>query len=182
MLDLIFAAQLFMTDPSDTPTAEPTQEQLCEEQIGRRIDVDNQPYVVVDVDENCDPVLELINEDSPLWDCTTMGNETCGVEIDGVWWLIHYENGCEVSRELRDVVVPPVVEAPPVATDVPVAVVPAPVVEIADAVDVPKQPELAETGDMSGGLAILALVLLAMGISAKAGSAWHQQRHQCQED
>lgn len=158
-LSTIFAPQAHATD--DLP-----QEQLCEEQIGRRIDVDNQAYVVISVNENCEPVLELIQEDSPLWDCKTMGNFTCGELIDGVWWIIHYENGCEVSRELRYVVPAPPVETAPPAEPAPV-VTQEVVTEIADAVEVPQAvgtPQLASTG--------VPVHILVVGIIALLVAGW----------
>ena len=34
-----------------------------------------------------------IYEDDPQWDCRSMGNQICGVEIKGDWYLIGFNNG-----------------------------------------------------------------------------------------
>jgi hypothetical protein len=33
---------------------------------------------------------QVIHEDDPRWDCRTMGNHTCGVMIEGQWYLVKF--------------------------------------------------------------------------------------------
>ncbi len=47
------------------------------------------------------PVTEHISEDDPRWDCRTMGNLTCGVEIMGTWYTVTFECGEPVSVSRR---------------------------------------------------------------------------------
>ncbi len=39
------------------------------------------------------PIVLPISEDDPRWDCRTMGNLTCGVEIKGAWYDITFVDG-----------------------------------------------------------------------------------------
>lgn len=34
---------------------------------------------------------EEIHEDDARWDCRTMGNRTCGVEIEGAWYVVTFD-------------------------------------------------------------------------------------------
>ena len=43
------------------------------------------------------PLPAAIHEDEPGWDCTTMGNQSCGEDIGGVWHVTRYENGLPVE-------------------------------------------------------------------------------------
>lgn len=43
------------------------------------------------------PAPEVIMEDDPRWDCRTMGNLECGVEIQGTWYIITFANGAPIS-------------------------------------------------------------------------------------
>ena len=59
------------------------------------------PAPVVEVDQ---PVTqpELIQEDDPRWDCRTMGNRACGVEIQGAWYVVQFDDaGLPESIVLR---------------------------------------------------------------------------------
>lgn len=40
---------------------------------------------------------EIIYEDDPRWDCRTMGNQSCGVEIGGLWYIVVFEDGQPVD-------------------------------------------------------------------------------------
>lgn len=35
----------------------------------------------------------VIQEDDPRWDCRFDGNEQCGVNIEGVWYVIQFRDG-----------------------------------------------------------------------------------------
>lgn len=43
------------------------------------------------------PPVPPITEESPLWDCRTMGNLTCGVTIEGALYLVRFEDGLPVD-------------------------------------------------------------------------------------
>lgn len=43
----------------------------------------------------------VIQEDDPNFDCRFHGNEMCGVEIQGAWYVIQFEDGTPVSVRLR---------------------------------------------------------------------------------
>lgn len=66
-----------------------------------------EPVVIVDnitVEPTFPPALPLSplpSEDDPDWDCRTMGNRTCGVEIEGTWYLVTFENGVPVGVSER---------------------------------------------------------------------------------
>jgi hypothetical protein len=45
---------------------------------------------------------EDVQEDDPNWDCRFNGNQMCGVEIMGVWYVIQFEDGSPLSVTLRD--------------------------------------------------------------------------------
>lgn len=45
-------------------------------------------YVVLD---------QPLTEDDPGWDCRTMGNLTCGVEINGETYLVTFDDGLPVT-------------------------------------------------------------------------------------
>lgn len=181
MLDLILAASLYFTPNSDSPVCEagqvseiddctqgqlpeetigreyePTDEasQLPNEQIGRIIDGDDgRQYVVIGIDENGCPILQLMEK-------------KCDVALDRYGRVILDEHCNEFSFDA-----PPVVDEV-VPTPVPVvvpepAVTPAPVVEIADAV-VPEPtpvPQLASTGVPVAALVSGILLLLGSGIA-----------------
>lgn len=49
-------------------------------------------------DDNGDGV---IHEDESGWDCRWDGNTVCGVEIEGMWYLIDFEDGSPVSVRVR---------------------------------------------------------------------------------
>lgn len=36
---------------------------------------------------------ERLEEDDPRWDCRIHGNERCGVEIMGTWYVVTFEDG-----------------------------------------------------------------------------------------
>lgn len=40
-----------------------------------------------------EPEPERIEEDDPRWDCRTMGNFQCGVQIQGEWYVVTFEDG-----------------------------------------------------------------------------------------
>lgn len=40
---------------------------------------------------------EVIFEDDKRWDCRTMGNMVCGVDIKGTWYLVQFADGQPVS-------------------------------------------------------------------------------------
>jgi len=40
-------------------------------------------------------------EDDPEWDCRIQGNTVCGVDIEGTWYLIEFENGEPVAVRTR---------------------------------------------------------------------------------
>lgn len=52
-------------------------------QLGTPATDDGQPFLTEDV----------ITEDDPRWDCRFDGNEACGVEIEGVWYVIQFRDG-----------------------------------------------------------------------------------------
>lgn len=39
------------------------------------------------------PSPEVITEDDPRWDCREMGNRTCGVEVEGTWYVLDFATG-----------------------------------------------------------------------------------------
>lgn len=41
---------------------------------------------------------EVIYEDDPRWDCTTMGNMICGTDINGTWYLLDFKTGTFTAR------------------------------------------------------------------------------------
>jgi len=43
------------------------------------------------------PVVQL-QEDDPRWDCRTMGNATCGVEVEGEWYILDFATGTFTKR------------------------------------------------------------------------------------
>lgn len=43
----------------------------------------------------------VIQEDDPNWDCRFDGNEMCGVEIHGVWYVIQFRDGSPESVGYR---------------------------------------------------------------------------------
>lgn len=55
--------------------------------------------------EDMPPVVVItepeLSEDDPNWDCRVHGNELCGVEISGTWYVVQFENGEPVSVEPR---------------------------------------------------------------------------------
>lgn len=42
-----------------------------------------------------------IQEDDPNWDCRINGNQACGVEIHGVWYVIQFRDGSPESVTYR---------------------------------------------------------------------------------
>lgn len=42
---------------------------------------------------DAEPEPERIEEDDPRWDCRTMGNFQCGVQIQGEWYVVTFEDG-----------------------------------------------------------------------------------------
>lgn len=44
------------------------------------------------------PADEVIYEDDPRWDCTTMGNRICGTDINGTWYLLDFNTGTFAPR------------------------------------------------------------------------------------
>lgn len=40
-----------------------------------------------------EPEPERVEEDDPRWDCRTMGNFQCGVQIQGEWYVVTFEDG-----------------------------------------------------------------------------------------
>ncbi len=65
---------------------------------GYDIPIDTTPTVVSvtpaeDVMVLTDPVAvqPIITEDDPRWDCRTMGNHQCGVEVEGTWYVITFD-------------------------------------------------------------------------------------------
>lgn len=40
-----------------------------------------------------EPEPERIDDDDPRWDCRTMGNFQCGVQIQGEWYVVTFEDG-----------------------------------------------------------------------------------------
>lgn len=42
-----------------------------------------------------------ISEDDPRWDCRTMGNHTCGVEIEGTWYVVEFDDAGEPISTTR---------------------------------------------------------------------------------
>lgn len=47
------------------------------------------------------PAPEVCQEDEPCWDCRFDGNERCGVEIHGVWYVIQFRDGSPESVGYR---------------------------------------------------------------------------------
>lgn len=41
------------------------------------------------------------HEDDPRWDCRYMGNQQCGVQIHGTWYLIHFNAGEPTGASIR---------------------------------------------------------------------------------
>lgn len=37
-------------------------------------------------------VPDAIHEDDPRWDCRTMGNRTCGVQIEDAWYVVTFDD------------------------------------------------------------------------------------------
>ena len=51
-----------------------------------------------------EPVVEapVVQEDDPAWDCRVMGNRSCGVEIEGTWYVVEFDEAGEpMSVRLR---------------------------------------------------------------------------------
>lgn len=48
-----------------------------------------------------EPNTEEPQEDDPSFDCRFHGNEQCGVEIQGTWYVIQFEDGSPESVSLR---------------------------------------------------------------------------------
>lgn len=46
---------------------------------------------------------ELIHEDDERWDCRFHGNQMCGVNVEGIWYLIQFEDGTPLSVSTRPV-------------------------------------------------------------------------------
>ena len=44
---------------------------------------------------------EVIQEDDPRFDCRTMGNQKCGVEISGTWYVVSFIDGVATTVTLR---------------------------------------------------------------------------------
>jgi hypothetical protein len=44
---------------------------------------------------------QVCQEDEPCWDCRFDGNERCGVEIEGVWYIIQFRDGSPESVSYR---------------------------------------------------------------------------------
>lgn len=45
---------------------------------------------------------QAVTEESPNWDCTTMGNQQCGVRNDdGEWFVVTFKNGQPVEISPR---------------------------------------------------------------------------------
>ena len=47
------------------------------------------------------PEQATCQEDDPCWDCRFDGNERCGVEIEGVWYIIQFRDGSPESVSYR---------------------------------------------------------------------------------
>ena len=62
-------------------------------QLGSEGTDDGHPFLTTD-----EPPIQ---EDDPRWDCRFDGNQTCGVEIEGVWYLVQFEDGSPVSVGYR---------------------------------------------------------------------------------
>lgn len=43
----------------------------------------------------------VIQEDDPNWDCRTMGNQICGVQIQGDWYNVQFHDGSPIGVEAR---------------------------------------------------------------------------------
>lgn len=52
-------------------------------------DTDTTGEVQVEVTDA--PLPDPIEEDDPRWDCRTMGNGGCGVEIEGQWYVVQFD-------------------------------------------------------------------------------------------
>lgn len=53
------------------------------------------------VTERTDSTSEVVEEDDPRWDCRTMGNQACGVQVMGKWYVVQFEDGVPVSVRER---------------------------------------------------------------------------------
>lgn len=85
--------------PTDEPTPRPEASHTLEPTIGEPAFPDPLPLDPIPeepVYEGITPTIpapEVIMEDDPRWDCRTMGNFTCGVEIQGVWYNLDFSTG-----------------------------------------------------------------------------------------
>ena len=43
----------------------------------------------------------VIQEDDPVFDCRTMGNMICGVEVEGTWYILDFKTGTFTEREVQ---------------------------------------------------------------------------------
>lgn len=50
---------------------------------------------------DADPIPREPHEDEPGFDCRVHGNEMCGVQVHGMWYLIQFEDGSPVSVRVR---------------------------------------------------------------------------------
>lgn len=90
-----------------TPTPEPTAQTYAPEPSAPvPAPIRDEYGVTAGINENVlsEDVFEgaEITEDDPRWDCRTMGNHQCGVEIEGTWYVVSFEAGQPVSVNLRD--------------------------------------------------------------------------------
>lgn len=69
-------------------------------EIGEAITVEcDLEYYVLDESGNCVDI-EIIEpaEDTPEFDCRIHGNHTCGVEIEGVWYILNFDTNTFQDR------------------------------------------------------------------------------------
>lgn len=77
-------ASVPITPPAPTPTPDPAPP-TPEASIGTPVTIE----------------APVITEDDPRWDCRTMGNLQCGVEVNGTWYVITFADTQPVSVRVR---------------------------------------------------------------------------------